>query len=279
MKFNKPLVFLSTSSIAAVAQAGSLRQGRRRTNTINMSSPYGNKNDEHLGPAAHCLDLKFLEESYVSYTKIDAQVPCLKDYCASLTTAEECNLEENFKKGCGWCSNSCKPFSPYQDAFIQCVRDAYADYEPDKINGQALPATPSLAQKSTDLGDFAIGVPEQGGIPNLGNKRWSHSSTSRSAGNRVPIHIHPFTGMSCINSEGGSMVHLEGHEPFFLPDGECYSMPPMTKLGPYSATGSSYVAYDTFEYEACYPQWVVIEPGMYEAQGGQFVQSSDLVCD
>jgi hypothetical protein len=40
-----------------------------------------------------------------------------------------------------------------------------------------------------------------------------------------------------------------------LDDGNCYSMPPMTKIGPYSANpdGAAYTAHDTFQYEACYP--------------------------
>jgi hypothetical protein len=234
-----------------------------------------------MGPAAHCLDQQYLQNSFVSTAYVDSEYPCLRDYCASITTAEECNLDENFERGCGWCGGSCTAYISFQDAFTECVREAYADYEPDKVNGKTLPFTPGNTTIDEVFSDFPIGLPEQGGIENLGNKRWTSSRVERPAGLRVPIHLHPFTGLSCIESKGGTTVSIDGHETFHLADGDCYSMPPMTKIGPYSANpnGAAYTAHDTFQYEACYPTWVVLEPDAYPVQYGQFHFTSNIQCE
>jgi len=93
----------------------------------------------------------------------------------------------------------------------------------------------------------------------------------------VPIHIHPFAGLSCITTHGGeteTTVTAEGEEDFQLASGRCYTMPPFTKLGPYSSGG--YSVHDTFVWDACYPIWVVIEPKAKFVQDEQFSFTSDL---
>lgn len=246
--------------------------------------PYPNGgNEQNMGPAAQCLDQQYLiDNQYVSSAKVDAEYPCLRDYCASLTTPDECNTEENFDLGCGWCGGGCTAFISFQDAFIDCVREAYQDYDPGQVNGVTPPLTPSNTTFDHIYADFPVGLPDQGNVTNLGNKRWLSSEVGRPAGERVPIHLHPFSGLSCITSEGGTTINLEGQESFHLPDGACYSMPPMTKMVPYSANPDdppAYIAHDTFQYEACYPIWVVLEPDSYSIQDGQFEFVSSIQCN
>jgi len=85
-----------------------------------------------LGPAWHCMDLKQLP---VSFDAVNGQYPCLKDFCNSIKTMETCLLDENYHHGCSWCGGQCQPYFSYQKAFTQCVVEAYADHDPDKVNG------------------------------------------------------------------------------------------------------------------------------------------------
>jgi hypothetical protein len=189
----------------------------KQKNPRSYYTPYHTDSTETLGPAAHCLlDQDLLEGSYVSYDTIDAQYPCLRDFCASFTTAEECNLDANFLKGCGWCNGGCTAYFAFQVAFVECVRVAYVDHEPTKINSKELPFQPSNATYDTSFANFPIGLPEQGGVENLGNKRWASSEVGRPAGERVPIHLHPFAGLSCLDTEGGTTIAIEGHDNFHV---------------------------------------------------------------
>jgi len=233
------------------------------------------KSRNTLGPAAHCLNLTQLN---VSFEYIDGSVPCLRDYCESITTAEECHLNENYKKGCSWCAGSCKPYISYQDAFIECVRNAYNSSEPNRVNGKKIPYNPSSPQTDGEYTNVPIGNPDQGGLPMIGNMRWSYSVAVRKVGDRVPIHVHPFAGLSCITTLDGenTTVTAEGQPDRSLPSGSCYSMSPMTKLGPFSAGG--YRVRDTFVWDTCYPIWVVIEPKAYFVQESEFVFKSTMKC-
>lgn len=228
-----------------------------------------------LGPAAHCMELKSLP---ISYEDIDEQYPCLRPLCNSITTPEECRSNTNFYHGCSWCAGSCQPYKAFNDAFITCVRAAYEDFEPGKVNGKVPVGNPSLSEFGMEWANTAYGTEQQGSHWFYGRMRWSDNEDKRLKGDRVPIHVHPFPGLSCITTFDATptIVWAEGEEPFDLPSGTCYSMPPMKKLGPQSPGG--YSVKDTFVYDTCYPLWVVIEPGATHIQDGQFAYESDLKC-
>jgi len=227
-----------------------------------------------LGPAGHCMDLANIP---VSFDEVEKDHPCLKDYCNEIKTADECLLDENYKHGCSWCAGKCQPFFSYQKAFVDCVREAYKDHDPDKVNDMVPPMQPTVSAFDTEFFNHPIGKPGQSGLPYIGHMRWAFSTVSRNVGERVPIHIHPFAGLSCItthNGEFGTTVTAEGEYDFPLPSGSCYTMPPFTKLGPWSKQG--YTVHDTFVWDACYPIWVVIEPQAEFVQDEQFSFESDL---
>jgi hypothetical protein len=229
-----------------------------------------------LGPAGHCMELANIP---VSFDEVNQKNPCLKDYCNKIETADECLLDENFKHGCSWCAGKCQPFGSYQKAFIDCVREAYKDHDPDKVNGVVPPGEPTNSAFNTEFFNHPIGKPGHSGLPYIGQMRWAFSTASRNVGERVPIHIHPFAGMSCINTHNGELgttVTAEGEEDLLLPSGQCYTMPPFTKLGPWSMKG--YSVRDTFVWDTCYPIWVVIEPKAYFVQDTEFNFESDLEC-
>lgn len=230
---------------------------------------------EDLGPAGHCMDLKSLP---VSYDKIDEEYPCLRPYCEAITSPEECRSDPNFFHGCSWCAGKCTPYLSYNQAFIDCVRDAYQEHEPGKVNGEVPPGNPNESQYDMEWTNVQYGTPQQASHWFYGRMRWSDNENKRVPGDRVPIHVHPFPGLSCITTYDAtpSIIWAEGEETFELPSGTCYSMPPMKKLGPQSPGG--YTVKDTFVYDTCYPLWVVIEPGSTEVQDNQFVFKSDLKC-
>lgn len=231
--------------------------------------------DGDLGPAAHCMDLKSLP---VDYSKIDEEYPCLRPHCESITSPEKCRSDKNFFHGCSWCAGKCTPYLSYNDAFITCVRDAYKDHEPGKVNGEVPPGNPAVSQFDMEWTNVQYGTPQQASHWFFGRMRWSDNENKRIPGDRVPIHVHPFPGLSCITTYDATptTVWAEGEEPFDLPSGTCYSMPPMKKLGPQSPGG--YTVKDTFVYDTCYPIWVVIEPEATFVQDNQFVFESDLKC-
>jgi len=236
----------------------------------------GEVQSSNLGPAAHCLNLTKLDAPNES---IHRNTRCLRNYCSSITSPEECNLNENYKRGCSWCGGSCKPYNSYWEPFIECVRKAYNESsDPDLINGKNIPYKPSEPVTDIEYTNVPIGNPDQGSLPGIGNRRWYFSEVSRKAGYRVPIHVHPFAGLSCITTFDGedTKVILEGQPDLIVPSGSCYSMPPMTKLGPFSAGG--YSARDTFVWDTCYPLWVVIEPEAYFVQDKQFGINSTINC-
>jgi len=231
--------------------------------------------DEDLGPAGHCMDLSSLP---VSYDDIDEKYPCLRPHCESIKTPEECRSDKNFHHGCSWCAGSCQPYLSYNDAFITCVRDAYEAHEPGKVNGKVPPGNPAISQYDMEWTNVQYGTPQQASHWFYGRMRWSDNENKRVKGDRVPIHVHPFPGLSCITTYDAepSIIWAEGEEDFLLPSGTCYSMPPMKKLGPQSPGG--YTVKDTFVYDTCYPLWVVIEPEHTDVQDNQFVFESDLKC-
>jgi len=231
-----------------------------------------------LGPAGHCMDLAKITVNFDD--DLTKEYPCLKDFCNSIPTEAECLQDENYQHGCSWCAGKCQPYTSYQKAFIDCVREAYKDHDPDKVNGVTPPMEPSEAAFDTTFFNHPIGKPAQAGLPYIGKMRWAFNTASRDAGKRVPIHVHPFAGMSCITTHNDfdeTIVTAEGEEDMILPSGRCYTMPPLTKLGPYNYGG--YTVLDTFVYDACYPIWVIIEPSATDVQDKQFIFTSDLDCD
>ena len=164
------------------------------------------------GPALHCYDESQLD---VSYAQVDEKYSCLRDHCASVTTAAECNSDANFAKGCGWCSGSCSPFEAHQEAYMSCVRDAYADHEPDRVNGRTIPGIISSPKQAT-LYNGSVGPPIfYPGVSNdlSGDYRWDLSEVSREEGYRVPIHMHPFGGVICVLEGSEHGLHVDEDVP------------------------------------------------------------------
>lgn len=227
-----------------------------------------------LGPAGHCMDLYNID---VSFDEVEKDHPCLKDFCNKIETEAECLLDKHYQHGCSWCAGKCQPFFSYQKAFVECVREAYKDHDPDKVNGVVPPMKPTVSAFDMEFFNHPIGKPGHSGLPYVGRMRWAYSTVSRNVGERVPIHVHPFAGLSCItthNEYTNTTITAEGEPDEILPSGKCYTMPPFTKLGPYN--GGGYTVTDTFQWDACYPIWVVIEPSALNVQDEQFSFSSDL---
>ena len=79
---------------------------------------------------------------------------------------------------------------------------------------------PWEAAFDTTFFNHPIGKPGHAGLPYTGKMRWAFNTASRNGGDRVPIHIHPFAGMSCItthNGENETIVTAEGEPDMILP--------------------------------------------------------------
>lgn len=231
------------------------------------------------GPASRCYDQDQLQ---VSYSQVDEEYPCLRAYCASITTAAECNSDASFAKGCGWCGGSCTPFMAYQQAYVSCVRDAYADHEPDRVNGKQIPGIISVPEQ-TSLFNGSVGPPiSYPGVSDdlSGDYRWDLSEVSREEGYRVPIHMHPFGGLICVLEGSEISMFVEGEADVTgIEAGDCYAMPADRKMGTYCGGPGGYRDRDTFRTNVCYPTWVVLEPEGYFVQDEEFVFTSDIVCE
>jgi len=254
------------------------KKGKKKGKCKNVKVP--NKDS----PALHCYNLKKLD---VSYEKIDKDYPCLRNYCKTLKTAGECGSDDNYEKGCGWCNGSCSPYVSYQEAYIKCVREAYKNYDPDRVNGKKIAQELSAPDYSETLFNGNVGPPLTGpGVPDdvSDNHRWFLSLAARPKGKRVPIHMHPFGGFTCIIEGSGISFFIEGEDDSTgLKKGDCYVMPPSRKMsGITEGEGTegeyAYMDRDSFRTNICYPTWVVLEPKGYFVQDKEFNTSSNIVC-
>lgn len=192
-----------------------------------------------------------------------------------MTTASECNQDKNHLKGCAWRAEQCVPYASYQEAFILCVREAYADFELDRINGRKIPGIIS-SPNQTNRFNAPAGDAEQGLINSF---RYDVSIVSRGEGYRVPIHMHPFGGLHYLLNGSNMTMYIEGEpDQTGIQTGQIYRMPPMVKVATYCAGPTGYTDIDTFTTNVCYPTWVVLEPEGYFVQDNEFAPTSTITC-
>jgi hypothetical protein len=225
--------------------------------------------------AEKCLDLTQLTPDY---SVIPEEYSCLPAYCEAITTAEECQAA--FYKGCSYCSGSCVAAAAIQKAVIDCVREAYSDAEPNKVNGKY--ATPQDGEFVAS--EEVVRFQNMAGLSTLDNVKggedavmyWGVYEDSRPPTKRVPIHVHPLGGFTCVN-KGPVAMEIEGAPTASFKDGQCFTMPAFTKMTQ-APPHDGYTVTDTFNVHSCLPTWVVIEEAAYHVQDEQFGISSDLVC-
>jgi quercetin dioxygenase-like cupin family protein len=92
------------------------------------------------------------------------------------------------------------------------------------------------------------------------------SRSVRDRGTRSPIHVHPFGGQTCVVS-GEMSLYLDG-EPTVQKagPGECYYMPAGRRMSGVNSADSVTIMIDTFVVPAGEQVWIVVEPGMEDAQ-------------
>lgn len=229
-------------------------------------------------PGTECYDLRKLQPKIKA---LERSNPCLQRYCSAIQTQEQCNTDSNYAKGCAWCGGSCKSFKAVHQAFIACVRTAYADHDPDLVNGRRIPGQVSMS-KQEYLFRGSAGAPTQSNsVPDdlKNGYRWDISEVSRPGGYRVPIHMHPSAGVIRILEGENISVFVEGEKDLVgLKKGDHYAMPANRKMGTYAASPSGYKDLDIFKVNICYPTWVVLEPAGYPIQDRQFALDADQDC-
>merc|ERR1712176_154835 len=113
---------------------------------------------------------------------------------------------------------------------------------PDTINGKIPEGIPGPSSESRVIGAsvdpiVADGVPSNATIL---------FRDIRAPGTRAPIHLHKYSGTTCVISGGPMKVFIEGHEPIIAKPGSCYPMPAMTKVSAANVGSHSAVLHDVF---------------------------------
>lgn len=92
------------------------------------------------------------------------------------------------------------------------------------------------------------------------------SRSVRDRGTRSPIHVHPFGGQTCVVS-GEMSLYLDG-EPTVQKagPGDCYYMPAGRRMSGVNSADSVTIMIDTFVVPRGEQVWIVVEPGMEDAQ-------------
>ena len=91
---------------------------------------------------------------------------------------------------------------------------------PNTINGRVPEGTPGSPLSSRIISASTIGEEELLTIA---------YRDIRSPGSRAPIHVHRYSGATCVD-QGTVKVYIEGQEEFIAEAGSCYVMPAMTKI-------------------------------------------------
>jgi quercetin dioxygenase-like cupin family protein len=92
------------------------------------------------------------------------------------------------------------------------------------------------------------------------------SRSVREKGTRSPIHVHPFGGQTCVVS-GEMSLYLEGtDEVKTAGPGECYYMPAGRRMSGVNSADGVTIMIDTFVVPKGEQVWIVVEPGMEDAQ-------------
>jgi len=226
--------------------------------------------------AGQCTDMRNLE---LDYSMISDQQWCLQEICESKATFDECNGA--FYLGCAFCEGKCVVAGVMHAAVTQCIRDAYADADPGKVNGQVPAGVVIPSTVTTQFygmsGVYTGGQVRPGGV-GTSAMVWGSYQNSRPPGYRVPIHVHPLGGLQCVN-EGPLTLMVEGKPDVTYTAGECVNMPAFTKMTQRVVPGrGGYLVTDTFNSHSCMPTWIVVEPAAYHVQDAQFGVPSDIAC-
>ena len=132
----------------------------------------------------------------------------------------------------------------------------------DKINGKSLPNKPSKTMFESRL--ITQDVLDARGKPT----GWVvvTSRSVRDQGTRSPIHVHPHGGQTCVVS-GEMSLYLDG-EPTVQKagPGDCYWMPAGRRMSGVNSADSRTIMIDTFVVPKGEQVWIVVEPGMKDAQ-------------
>lgn len=92
------------------------------------------------------------------------------------------------------------------------------------------------------------------------------SRSVRDRGTRSPIHVHPHGGQTCVVS-GEMSLYLEGTEEVQRAGpGDCYWMPAGRRMSGVNSADSRTIMIDTFVVPRGEQVWIVVEPGMGDAQ-------------
>jgi quercetin dioxygenase-like cupin family protein len=147
------------------------------------------------------------------------------------------------------------------------ITDAVTQVNPnieqsDRINGKPLPNKPSKTMFESRL--ITQDVLDARGKPT----GWTvvTSRSVRDQGTRSPIHVHPHGGQTCVVS-GEMSLYLDG-EPTVQTagPGECYWMPAGRRMSGVNSADSRTIMIDTFVVPRGEQVWIVVEPGMKDAQ-------------
>ena len=92
------------------------------------------------------------------------------------------------------------------------------------------------------------------------------SRSVRDRGTRSPIHVHPYGGQTCVVS-GEMSLYLEGTKEIKVAGpGDCYYMPAGRRMSGVNSADQPTIMIDTFVVPAGEQVWIVVEPGMEDAQ-------------
>jgi quercetin dioxygenase-like cupin family protein len=132
----------------------------------------------------------------------------------------------------------------------------------DKINGKELPNKPSKTMFEQRL--LTVEHTDAKGKPT--GYVTVTSRSVREQGTRSPVHVHPFGGQTCVVS-GEMSLYLDG-EPAIQKagSGECYWMPAGRRMSGVNSANQATIMIDTFVVPKGEQVWIVVEPGMEDAQ-------------
>lgn len=132
----------------------------------------------------------------------------------------------------------------------------------NRINGKELPNKPTKTMFESRL--LTIEQLDAKGKPT--GMVLVTSRSVRDKGTRSPIHVHPFGGQTCVVS-GEMSLYLEGtNEIKRAGPGDCYYMPAGRRMSGVNSADQPTIMIDTFVVPAGEQVWIVVEPGMEDAQ-------------
>ena len=130
------------------------------------------------------------------------------------------------------------------------------------INGKVPPNTPTKTM-------FESRVITQDILDPRGKSTGYMMITSRSVrdvGTRSPIHVHPHGGQTCV-VVGEMTLYLDGNTTLqSAGPGDCYWMPAGKRMSGVNSATSRTIMIDTFVVPKGEQVWIVVEPGMEDAQ-------------